>query len=57
LLVITGSKGCICLVPVKTYSNPTDAVYGSPKVDKPIEEQKVFARELDGKKLVNRAER
>jgi AbrB family looped-hinge helix DNA binding protein len=51
-LIVTESMGRICLVPVKSYSKPTDALYGSIKVDKPIEEPKTFAREFVRKKLL-----
>jgi hypothetical protein len=37
---------------VKKYENPTEALYGSVKLDKPIEEPKRIAREYIRKKLV-----
>lgn len=49
-LIVTESMGRICLVPVESYSKPTDALYGSIKVDKPIDEPKIFAREFVRKK-------
>ncbi len=51
-LIVTESMGRICLVPVKTYEKPTEALYGSLKVDKPIEEPKSFAREHIRNKLL-----
>jgi hypothetical protein len=43
--------GRICLVPVKTHEKPTEALYGSVKLEKPIEEPKHLAREYIRKKL------
>ena len=51
-LIVTESMGRICLVPVKTYEKPTEALYGSLKGDKPIDEPKSFAREFMRKKLL-----
>ena len=51
-LIITESMGRICLVPIKTYPKPTDALYGSLKIDRPIEEPKKFAREYIRKKVL-----
>jgi len=51
-LIVTEYMGRICLLPVKTYSKPTDALYGSLRIDKPIEEPKIFARDFIRKKLV-----
>ncbi len=51
-LIVTESMGRICLMPVKTYEKPTDALYGSLKIDKPIDEPKTLAREFMRKKLV-----
>ena len=50
-LIITESTEGICLVPVKTYEKPTEALYGSMKPEKPIEEPKRVAREYIRKKL------
>ncbi len=50
-LIITESIGRICLVPVKTYEKPTEALYGSLKTDKPIGKPKSFARGHIRKKL------
>ena len=51
-LIVTESMGRICLVPIRTYSKPTDALYGSIKAEIPIEEPKTFAREFIRKKLI-----
>ena len=50
-LIITESREGICLVPVETYENPTEALYGSVKTEKPIDEPKRVAREHIRKKL------
>lgn len=52
-LIVTDFNGKICLVPVKTYEKPTEALYGSVKVEKPIDEPTSFAREYIRKKLVD----
>jgi AbrB family looped-hinge helix DNA binding protein len=51
-LIVTESMGRICLVPVSKYENPTEALYGSVKLEKPIDEPKQVAREYIRKKLV-----
>lgn len=51
-LIITEYMGRICLVPVKKYEKPTDALYGAVKLEKPINEPKRLAREHIRKKLV-----
>lgn len=51
-LIITESMGRICLIPVKTYEKPTNALYGSLKTERPIEEPKNRARESIRKKLL-----
>jgi AbrB family looped-hinge helix DNA binding protein len=50
-LIITDFMGQILLLPVKKYENPTEALYGSVKLDKPIEEPKRVAREHIREKL------
>jgi AbrB family looped-hinge helix DNA binding protein len=50
-LIITESNGRICLTPVKIYEHPTEALFGSLKVSKPIDEPKSLAREYIRKKL------
>jgi AbrB family looped-hinge helix DNA binding protein len=52
-LIVLDFKGQICLVPVNKYDKPTDALYGSLRVDKPIEEPKRVAREYIRKKLAD----
>jgi AbrB family looped-hinge helix DNA binding protein len=51
-LIVTESMGRICLIPVKKYEKPTEALYGSVRVEKPIDEPKRFAREFMRKKLL-----
>lgn len=55
-LIVTESMGRICLVPVKTYENPTDALYGSLKTETPIDEPKRLARDFIRKKLLEETE-
>ena len=50
-LIITEFNGRLCLVPVKTYEKPTEALYGSVRLEKPIDEPKRAAREYIRKKL------
>jgi len=51
-LIITEYMGRICLLPVKSYEKPTEALYGSVKLENPIEDPKRLAREYIRKKLV-----
>ncbi|MCW4046450.1 MAG: AbrB/MazE/SpoVT family DNA-binding domain-containing protein [Candidatus Bathyarchaeota archaeon] len=51
-LIITEHMGHICLVPVKKYEKPTEALYGAVKLEKPIAEPKRVAREHLRRKLV-----
>lgn len=51
-LIITEYMGHVCLVPVETYEKPTEALYGSVKMEKPIDEPKQVAREFIRKKLI-----
>jgi AbrB family looped-hinge helix DNA binding protein len=51
-LIVTESMGRICLIPVKKYEKPTEAMYGSVKLEKPVDEPKRFAREYMRKKLL-----
>ncbi len=51
-LIVTESMGRICLIPVKKYEKPTEALYGSVKAEKPVDEPKRFAREFMRKKLL-----
>ena len=50
-LILRGIKGRSILVPVKTYEKPTDALYGSIRLEKPLEEPKDVARAHIRKKL------
>jgi AbrB family looped-hinge helix DNA binding protein len=50
-LIVMEFMGRICLVPVKTYEKPTEALYGCVRLEKPIEEPKRVAREYIRKKL------
>jgi hypothetical protein len=45
--------GQICLVPVKKYEKPTEALYSSVKVEKDIDDPKSIAREYIRKKLID----
>lgn len=51
-LIITTLAGEIILIPVKNYEKPTEELYGSIKLDRPIEEPKEFARTYARKKLI-----
>jgi len=51
-LIITEYNGRVCLIPVKKYEKPTEAIVGSIKVDKPIDDPKGFARDYIRKKLL-----
>lgn len=51
-LIITECMGRICLVPVRKYDKPNEALYGSVKMEKPIDEPKQVAREYIRKKLL-----
>ena len=50
-LIITESTQGVCLVPVETYEKPTQALFGSVKTEKPIDEPKRAAREHIRRKL------
>jgi AbrB family looped-hinge helix DNA binding protein len=50
-LILTEYTGRICLTPVNIYEKPTEALYGSVKLEKPIEEPKRLAKEYIRKKL------
>lgn len=52
-LIVTEFMGRICLVPVKTWERPTEALYGAVKVENPVDEPKRFAREFMRKKLLS----
>lgn len=50
-LIAVGFEGRIILVPVKIYDKPTEALYGSVKLDRPIDEPKSVARAYIRKKI------
>lgn len=50
-LIIREREGEIVLIPVKRYEKPTEALYGSVKPEKPLDEPKKVAREHIKKKL------
>jgi len=50
-LILRGIEGRIILVPVETYEKPTDALYGSIRLEKPLDEPKDVARAHIRKKL------
>jgi AbrB family looped-hinge helix DNA binding protein len=49
-LFVMHFHGQICLVPVNTFEKPTEALYGSVKLEK-LDEPKSFAREFIREKL------
>jgi AbrB family looped-hinge helix DNA binding protein len=51
-LIVTESMGRICLIPVKMYEKPTEALYGSVKTKEPIDEPKKVARDFIRNKLL-----
>jgi AbrB family looped-hinge helix DNA binding protein len=51
-LVVTEYRGSICLVPVRVYGKPTEALFGAVKSREPVEEPKRMARAYVRKKLV-----
>ena len=51
-LIIRQREGEIVLIPVRRYEKPTEALYGSVKLERPIEEPKQVAREHVRRKLV-----
>jgi AbrB family looped-hinge helix DNA binding protein len=50
-LIVVGVEGQIVLVPVKTYEKPTEALYGSVKLEKLVEEPKRVAKTYIREKL------
>jgi AbrB family looped-hinge helix DNA binding protein len=52
-LIVTESMGRICLTPVKVYEKPTKSLFGSLKINEPIDEPKTLAREFMRKKLLD----
>jgi len=43
-LIIRKRRGQIILIPIRRYEKPTEALYGSIKPEKPIDEPKKIAR-------------
>ncbi|MBS7622324.1 AbrB/MazE/SpoVT family DNA-binding domain-containing protein [Candidatus Bathyarchaeota archaeon] len=56
-LILAEFADRIVLVPLKTYKNPTEALYNSVKLEEPIDEPKHVAREHIRKKLVEELQR
>ena len=50
-LIIREREGGIVLIPIRRYEKPTEALCGSVKPDKPLDEPKKVAREHVEKKL------
>lgn len=50
-LIIREREGEIVLIPVKRYEKPTEALYGSVRPEKPLDEPKKVARDHIEKKL------
>jgi len=55
-LIVAELPGRICLVPIKTYEKPTQAIYGSIKVDNPLDNPKSLARDHMRQQLQKRLE-
>jgi len=55
-LIMREVKGQIILFPVKTYKKPTEALFGSVKLEGPVEEPKDMARTYIRKKLLKDVE-
>ena len=51
-LIIREREGEIVLIPVRRYERPTEALYGSVKLEGPVEKPKQVAREYVKRKLV-----
>jgi len=51
-LIIREREGEIILLPVRRYERPTEALYGSIKLELPVDEPKRVAREHLRRKLV-----
>ena len=51
-LIVREREGEIVLVPVARYEKPTEALYGSVRLEKPLDEPKKVAREYVRGKLV-----
>ena len=51
-LIIREREGEIVLIPVRRYEGPTEALYGSIRLDEPIDEPKQVARKHVRRKLI-----
>jgi len=51
-LIIREREGEIVLIPVRKYDRPTEVLYGSVKLEEPIDEPKRAAREHIKRKLI-----
>jgi len=51
-LIIREREGEIVLIPVRRYDKPTEALFGSVRLEKPVDEPKKVAREYVRRKLV-----
>ncbi|MEM2841872.1 MAG: AbrB/MazE/SpoVT family DNA-binding domain-containing protein [Thermoproteota archaeon] len=51
-LIVYERRGEIALIPVISYSKPTEALYGSLKLEESVEEPKEVARKYIRKKLI-----
>lgn len=51
-LIIRERGGALILIPVRRYERPTEALYGSVELERPIDEPKKVAREHVRRKLV-----
>lgn len=51
-LIIRERGGVLILIPVRRYERPTEALYGSIELERPIDEPKKVAREHVRRKLV-----
>jgi AbrB family looped-hinge helix DNA binding protein len=56
-LLIREREGEIVFIPLTRYDNPTDALYGSVKPDKPIDSPKEVARRHVGRRLAEETAR
>lgn len=51
-IIIRERNGEIVFIPVRKYDKPTEALFGSVKLEKPVDEPKEAAREYIRKKLL-----
>ena len=48
-LIVTEYIGQICLIPVKKYEKPTEALYGSVNLERDIDDPKIWQENTFGK--------